>query len=103
MASKPRKLSPDAEQLDQCGTEVPPRNLAPRIGTAEQRRIAVAMERHRLRLLVKSPRAFDLPAYLHEWLTGPVRKKQLHDAWQVNPRNALPPYIGYLTPRDRAP
>ena len=30
--------------------------------------IAVVRGRHRFRLLVKSPRAFDLSAYLREWL-----------------------------------
>ena len=30
--------------------------------------IAVVRGRHRFRLLVKSPRAFDLSAYLRDWL-----------------------------------
>ncbi len=32
--------------------------------------IAVVRGRHRFRLLVKSPRAFDLSAYLREWLAA---------------------------------
>jgi primosomal protein N' (replication factor Y) len=32
--------------------------------------IAVVRGRHRFRLLVKSPRSFDLSAYLRQWLAG---------------------------------
>src|SRR5262249_35283774 len=32
--------------------------------------LAVLRGRHRFRLLVKSPRGFDLSAYLREWLAG---------------------------------
>jgi primosomal protein N' (replication factor Y) len=32
--------------------------------------IAVVRGRHRFRLLVKAPRAFDLSAYLREWLVA---------------------------------
>jgi primosomal protein N' (replication factor Y) len=31
--------------------------------------------RHRLRLLVKSPRAFDLSAYLRDWLAAAPKAK----------------------------
>jgi primosomal protein N' (replication factor Y) len=32
--------------------------------------LAVVRGRHRFRLLAKSPRAFDLSAYLRQWLAG---------------------------------
>jgi len=31
--------------------------------------------RHRFRLLVKSPRAFDLPAFVREWLVDAPKPK----------------------------
>jgi primosomal protein N' (replication factor Y) (superfamily II helicase) len=37
--------------------------------------LAVVRGRHRFRLLVKSPRRFDLSAYLREWLAGAPRHK----------------------------
>ena len=37
--------------------------------------IAVVRGRHRFRLLVKSPRAFDLSGYLREWLSGAPKAK----------------------------
>jgi primosomal protein N' (replication factor Y) len=37
--------------------------------------IAVVRGRHRFRLLVKSPRAFDLSGYLREWLAAAPKTK----------------------------
>jgi primosomal protein N' (replication factor Y) len=37
--------------------------------------LAVVRGRHRFRLLVKSPRSFDLSAYLREWLAAAPRAK----------------------------
>ena len=39
--------------------------------------LAVVRGRHRFRLLVKSPRNFDLSAYLREWLAA-APKRQGH-------------------------
>ena len=37
--------------------------------------IAVVRGRHRFRLLVKSPRDFDLSGYLRDWLAGAPKRK----------------------------
>ena len=37
--------------------------------------LALVRGRHRFRLLVKSPRAFDLSAYLREWLADAAKPK----------------------------
>ena len=37
--------------------------------------LALVRGRHRFRLLVKSPRAFDLSAYLREWLAAAPKAK----------------------------
>ena len=37
--------------------------------------LALVRGRHRFRLLVKSPRAFDLSAYLREWLAAAPKPK----------------------------
>ncbi|HJY17258.1 MAG TPA: hypothetical protein VJ353_06460, partial [Xanthobacteraceae bacterium] len=36
--------------------------------------LALVRGRHRLRLLIKAPRAFDLSAYLREWLAAAPKK-----------------------------
>ena len=46
--------------------------------------------RHRFRLLVKSPRAFDLSGYLREWLAAaPKRKGNLKLDVDVDPQSFL--------------
>jgi len=46
--------------------------------------------RHRFRLLVKSPRRFDLSAYLREWLAGaPRRKGNIKLEVDVDPQSFL--------------
>jgi primosomal protein N' (replication factor Y) (superfamily II helicase) len=46
--------------------------------------------RHRLRLLVKSPRAFDLSAYLREWLAdAPAPKGGIRLEVDIDPQSFL--------------
>jgi primosomal protein N' (replication factor Y) len=52
--------------------------------------LAVVRGRHRFRLLVKSPRRFDLSAYLREWLAGaPRRKGNIKLEVDVDPQSFL--------------
>jgi primosomal protein N' (replication factor Y) (superfamily II helicase) len=52
--------------------------------------IARVRGRHRLRLLVKSPRGFDLSAYLREWLAdAPARKGAIKLEVDVDPQSFL--------------
>jgi len=44
--------------------------------------------RHRFRLLAKSPRAFDLSAYLRDWLArGPKRRGNIKLDVDVDPQS----------------
>ena len=46
--------------------------------------------RHRLRLLVKSPRAFDLSAYLRDWLAdAPAPKAGIRLEVDIDPQSFL--------------
>jgi primosomal protein N' (replication factor Y) len=50
--------------------------------------IAVVRGRHRFRLLVKSPRAFDLSAYLRAWLVeAPKPRGNLRLEVDVDPQS----------------
>jgi primosomal protein N' (replication factor Y) (superfamily II helicase) len=52
--------------------------------------LAVVRGRHRFRLLVKSPRAFDLSGYLREWLArAPQRKGNIKLDVDVDPQSFL--------------
>ena len=52
--------------------------------------LALVRRRHRLRLLVKAPRGFDLSAYLREWLAaGPKPKGSLKLDIDVDPQSFL--------------
>ena len=52
--------------------------------------LAVVRGRHRFRLLAKSPRRFDLSAYLREWLAGaPRRKGNIKLEVDVDPQSFL--------------
>ena len=52
--------------------------------------LAVVRGRHRFRLLVKSPRAFDLSTYLREWLAAaPKRKSNIKLDVDVDPQSFL--------------
>jgi primosomal protein N' (replication factor Y) len=52
--------------------------------------LALVRGRHRLRLLVKSPRAFDLSAYLRDWISsGPKPKGSIKLEVDVDPQSFL--------------
>ena len=52
--------------------------------------LAVVRGRHRFRLLVKSPRSFDLSAYLREWLdAAPKRKSDIKLEADIDPQSFL--------------
>ena len=52
--------------------------------------IAMVRGRHRLRLLVKSPRGFDLSAYLRDWLAdAPAAKGCLKLEVDIDPQSFL--------------
>ena len=52
--------------------------------------LALVRGRYRFRLLVKSPRAFDLSAYLREWLAAaPKPKGKLKLEVDVDPQSFL--------------
>jgi primosomal protein N' (replication factor Y) len=54
--------------------EAPPHDDVRVLGPAEAP-LALIRGRHRLRLLIKAPRAFDLPAYLRAWLHAASKAK----------------------------
>jgi primosomal protein N' (replication factor Y) len=52
--------------------------------------LALVRGRYRFRLLVKSPRSFDLSAYLRDWLgAAPKRKGSLRLDVDVDPQSFL--------------
>jgi primosomal protein N' (replication factor Y) (superfamily II helicase) len=52
--------------------------------------LALIRGRHRLRLLVKAPRAFDLSAYLRDWLAaGPKPKGSIKLEIDIDPQSFL--------------
>jgi primosomal protein N' (replication factor Y) (superfamily II helicase) len=67
----------------------PPAEEVRVLGPAEAP-LAVVRGRHRFRLLVKAPRAFDLSAYLRRWITAaPKRKGNLRLEVDVDPQSFL--------------
>ncbi len=67
-----------------------PRSNEVRVLGPAEAPLAVVRGRHRFRLLVKSPRAFDLSAYLREWLAGaPKRKGNIKLEVDVDPQSFL--------------
>jgi primosomal protein N' (replication factor Y) len=68
---------------DRSAAELHARHVAAAAPRAQEVRVlgpaeaplAVVRGRHRFRLLVKSPRAFDLSAYLRQWLAAAPRRK----------------------------
>jgi primosomal protein N' (replication factor Y) len=67
----------------------PPAHDVRVLGPAEAP-LAVVRGRHRFRLLVKSPRRFDLSAYLREWLAAaPRRKGKIRLDVDVDPQSFL--------------
>src|SRR5439155_16814984 len=83
---------------DKNGTEAHARRIAqvaPRsdevrvLGPAEAP-LALVRGRHRFRLLVKSPRGFDLSAYLRAWLAAaPKAKGNIKLEFDVDPQSFL--------------
>jgi primosomal protein N' (replication factor Y) len=68
---------------------VPQRDDVRVLGPAEAP-LALVRGRHRLRLLVKAPRTFDLSAYLREWLAaGPKAKGSVKVEIDVDPQSFL--------------
>ena len=69
---------------------VAPHDEAVRVLGPAEAPLAVVRGRHRFRLLVKSPRSFDLSAYLREWLAAaPKRKGDLKLEVDVDPQSFL--------------
>src|SRR5262249_24072034 len=67
-----------------------PRDESVRVLGPAEAPIAMVRGRHRLRLLVKSPRAFDLSAYLREWLAdAPAAKGGIKLEVDVDPQSFL--------------
>jgi primosomal protein N' (replication factor Y) len=73
-----------ARQLAQSA----PRDESVRVLGPAEAPVAVVRGRHRLRLLVKSPRAFDLSAYLRDWLAAaPKRRGNIKLDVDVDPQS----------------
>ena len=52
--------------------------------------LALVRGRHRFRLLIKAPRAFDMPAYLRDWLAAaPKPKANIKLDIDVDPQSFL--------------
>ena len=52
--------------------------------------LSLVRGRHRLRLLIKAPRGYDLSAYVREWLTeGPKPKGSLKLDIDIDPQSFL--------------
>src|SRR5262245_53715310 len=67
-----------------------PREESVRVLGPAEAPLAVVRGRHRFRLLVKSPRRFDLSAYLREWLAAvPRRKGKIRLDVDVDPQSFL--------------
>ena len=67
-----------------------PRDEAVRVFGPAEAPLAVVRGRYRFRLLVKSPRAFDLSAYMREWLAQvPKSKGTLKLEVDVDPQSFL--------------
>jgi primosomal protein N' (replication factor Y) len=81
---------PSAESYGRRLVAVAPRSDAVRILGPAEAPLAVVRGRHRFRLLVKSPRGFDLSAYLRAWLSAaPTRKGSLKLEVDVDPQSFL--------------
>jgi primosomal protein N' (replication factor Y) len=67
-----------------------PRRATARVLGPAEAPLAVVRGRHRFRLLVKTPRAFDLSAYLRDWLgAAPKPKGDLRLEVDIDPQNFL--------------
>ena len=78
----PAKPPPPRDQPGSAGAGAP-------LG-ASSTKAAVVRGRHRFRLLVKTPRAFDLSAYLRDWLgAAPKPKGDLRLEVDIDPQSFL--------------
>jgi primosomal protein N' (replication factor Y) (superfamily II helicase) len=81
---------PTAESYARRLAAISPRADDVRVLGPAEAPLAVVRGRHRFRLLVKSPRAFDLSAYLREWLAAaPKRKSNVKLDVDVDPQSFL--------------
>jgi primosomal protein N' (replication factor Y) len=81
---------PSAEGYGRRLAATAPRSEAVRILGPAQAPLAIVRGRHRFRLLVKSPRGFDLSAYLRAWLAAaPKHKGNLKLEVDVDPQSFL--------------
>jgi primosomal protein N' (replication factor Y) (superfamily II helicase) len=73
--AEPEVLEPDllAPNANGAASNVAPAETVRVLGPADAP-LSLVRGRHRLRLLVKAPRAFDLSAYLREWLANAPKK-----------------------------
>ncbi len=78
----------EAENYGRALAKMAPRDETVRVLGPAEAPIAVVRGRHRFRLLVKAPRAFDLSAYLREWLqAAPKKKNNLQLTVDVDPQS----------------
>jgi primosomal protein N' (replication factor Y) len=88
LVSGPEK--PAAEAFARRLAALAPRDETVRVLGPAEAPIAMVRGRHRLRLLVKSPRAFDLSAYLREWLAdAPAPKGGIRLEVDIDPQSFL--------------
>ena len=81
---------PSAEGFARRLAASAPRSEAVRVLGPAEAPLAVVRGRHRFRLLMKSPRAFDLSAYLREWLAaGPKPKGDVRLEADIDPQSFL--------------
>jgi primosomal protein N' (replication factor Y) len=79
---------PAAESYARALAGAAPRAEQVRLLGPAEAPIAVVRGRHRFRLLVKSPRNFDLSAYVREWLAGaPKRKGNVRIEIDIDPQS----------------
>ena len=80
----------DAEGFARSLARAAPREEAVRVLGPAEAPLAVVRGRHRFRLLVKTPRAFDLSAYLRDWLgAAPKPKGDLRLEVDIDPQSFL--------------
>jgi primosomal protein N' (replication factor Y) len=84
---------PDKHATEACARRLAsaaPHDAAVRVLGPAEAPLALIRGRYRFRLLVKSPRAFDLSAYLREWLAAaPKRKANIKLEADIDPQSFL--------------
>ena len=70
-----RQRAPSGRVVWPCAGAPPRHAMSVRVLGPAEAPLAVVRGRHRFRLLVKSPRGFDLSAYLREWLAAAPKAK----------------------------